>query len=204
MPEIAVADLRTAEDFRRHAKALRERRKMRAPESAPAAPLNAWSLNYYNQAGLRRSAAELIYQVASVVRATGLAIELRPSIRQIQRECASGYGVGFDELTSRRRDMPIVQARQVAMLLSKLLRNDSLPEIGRRFGGRDHTTVLHACRKLEWLGAELGSLLRRSDPLERWVSMCVELYPFSMYRARRKDTAGRFSSVRGDDGTFVA
>jgi len=204
MSEIAVADLRTAEDFRRHAKALRERRERLAAVRTAPEPLNAWSLDYYNQFGRRRCAAELIYQVVSVVRLNGLEIESRPSIRQIQRECASRYDVGFDDLISHRRDLPIVQARQVAMLLSKLLRNDSMPEIGRRFGGRDHTTVLHACRKLAWLGTELETLLRRSDPLERWVSKCVELYPLSVCRAQRKDAVGRFSSVRGANGTFVA
>jgi hypothetical protein len=53
------------------------------------------------------------------------------------------------ELTSSRRKATVVKARQIAMYISKQLTSQSLPEIGRRFGGRDHTTVLHAVRKVE-------------------------------------------------------
>lgn len=62
------------------------------------------------------------------------------------------------ELTSSRRKATVVKARQIAMYISKQLTNQSLPEIGRRFGGRDHTTVLHAVRKVERL-VETDSVL---------------------------------------------
>lgn len=55
------------------------------------------------------------------------------------------------ELTSHRRTASVVRARQISMYLAKTLTEQSLPEIGRRFGGRDHTTVLHAVRKIERL-----------------------------------------------------
>jgi chromosomal replication initiator protein len=57
--------------------------------------------------------------------------------------------VSRQELVSNRRTRVIVKPRQVAMYLAKVMTPRSLPEIGRRFGGRDHTTVLHAIRKIE-------------------------------------------------------
>jgi chromosomal replication initiator protein len=57
----------------------------------------------------------------------------------------------MSDLLSKRRSRSIARPRQVAMSLSKELTNHSLPEIGNAFGGRDHTTVLHACRKIKEL-----------------------------------------------------
>ncbi len=73
----------------------------------------------------------------------------RVRIEDIQRIVARHYNVSKTELLSNRRTRTIVKPRQVAMYLSKVLTPRSLPEIGRRFGGRDHTTVLHAVRKIE-------------------------------------------------------
>jgi len=71
------------------------------------------------------------------------------SIAEIQREVAKHYNIRLDEMHSRRRSRNIVHPRQVAMYLAKNLTSNSYPEIGQYFGGRDHTTVMHAVGKIE-------------------------------------------------------
>ena len=78
------------------------------------------------------------------------------TIERIQRIVAEYYKVKHADMLSRRRSRAIVRPRQVAMCLSRELTSHSLPEIGDRFGGRDHTTVLHACKKV--------ARLREDDP----------------------------------------
>jgi chromosomal replication initiator protein len=73
----------------------------------------------------------------------------RVKIEDIQKIVSRHYNVSKADLLSSRRTRTIVRPRQIAMYLSKTLTPRSLPEIGRRFGGRDHTTVLHAVRKVE-------------------------------------------------------
>jgi chromosomal replication initiator protein len=75
----------------------------------------------------------------------------RVKIEDIQKLVASHYSVSRADILSSRRTAAVVKPRQVAMFLAKVLTLRSLPEIGRRFGGRDHTTVLHAVRKIEAL-----------------------------------------------------
>lgn len=70
------------------------------------------------------------------------------SIDNIQRTVAEYYKIKIADLLSKRRTRSVARPRQVAMALSKEVTNHSLPEIGDAFGGRDHTTVLHACRKI--------------------------------------------------------
>jgi chromosomal replication initiator protein len=78
-----------------------------------------------------------------------LAIQDRQvSIDNIQRTVAEYYNIKISDVLSKRRNRTIARPRQVAMALAKELTNHSLPEIGEAFGGRDHTTVLHACRKI--------------------------------------------------------
>ena len=78
-----------------------------------------------------------------------LAIQDRQvSIDNIQRTVAEYYNIKISDILSKRRNRTIARPRQVAMALAKELTNHSLPEIGDAFGGRDHTTVLHACRKI--------------------------------------------------------
>jgi chromosomal replication initiator protein len=72
-------------------------------------------------------------------------------IENIQKTVADYYKIRIAELHSKRRTRSIARPRQVAMALAKELTNHSLPEIGDSFGGRDHTTVLHAVRKIEEL-----------------------------------------------------
>ena len=70
------------------------------------------------------------------------------SIDNIQRTVAEYYKIKISDILSKRRSRSVARPRQVAMALSKEITNHSLPEIGDAFGGRDHTTVLHACRKI--------------------------------------------------------
>ena len=85
----------------------------------------------------------------------------RIKIEDIQRVVARQYNVSRSDLLSSRRTANVVRPRQVAMYLAKTLTLRSLPEIGRRFGGRDHTTVLHAVRKIEALVAKDVGAVRR-------------------------------------------
>ena len=73
------------------------------------------------------------------------------SIDNIQRTVAEYFNIKMADMLSKRRSRSIARPRQLAMALAKELTNHSLPEVGDAFGGRDHTTVLHACRKIEEL-----------------------------------------------------
>jgi len=73
------------------------------------------------------------------------------SIDNIQKVVAEYYKIKVSDLHSKRRSRSVARPRQVAMAIAKELTNHSLPEIGDAFGGRDHTTVLHACRKVDQL-----------------------------------------------------
>jgi len=91
----------------------------------------------------------------------------RVKIEDIQRVVARQYNVSRSDLLSSRRTANVVRPRQVAMYLAKTLTLRSLPEIGRRFGGRDHTTVLHAVRKIEGLVGSDTGLAQEIEGLKR-------------------------------------
>ncbi len=91
----------------------------------------------------------------------------RVKIEEIQRIVARQYNVSRADLLSSRRTANVVRPRQVAMYLAKTLTLRSLPEIGRRFGGRDHTTVLHAVRKIESLVSTDSALAEEIEILKR-------------------------------------
>jgi chromosomal replication initiator protein len=91
----------------------------------------------------------------------------RVRIEDIQRIVARQYNVSRADLLSSRRTANVVRPRQVAMYLAKVLTLRSLPEIGRRFGGRDHTTVLHAVRKIEALSGNDTALSDEIESLKR-------------------------------------
>jgi len=88
--------------------------------------------------------------LANILRAN----QRRISIDEIQTKVSEHYRIRKAEMTSARRAREVARPRQVAMYLSKQLTPRSLPEIGRRFGGRDHTTVIHAVRRIEQLRSE--------------------------------------------------
>lgn len=88
-------------------------------------------------------------------------------VEAIQRAVIQEYpGITMADLKSARRTAKVVGARQVAMYLAKTLTGRSLPEVGRRFGGRDHTTVLHAVRKIEGLLVKDAELAARVDRIK--------------------------------------
>ena len=74
-----------------------------------------------------------------------------PSIEDIQKKVSEHFSVKMSEMFSARRSKSVVIPRQVAMYLSKELTNLSYPEIGRNFGGKDHTTIIHASKKIDKL-----------------------------------------------------
>ena len=81
-----------------------------------------------------------------------LAIQARQvSVENIQKTTADYYNIKISDILSKRRSRSVARPRQMAMFLSKELTNYSLPEIGESFGGRDHTTVIHACKKINEL-----------------------------------------------------
>ncbi len=82
--------------------------------------------------------------------------QVRPTVDKIQKATIAQFGISMDDLLSKRRARTIARPRQIAMYVCKKLTTRSLPDIGRRFGGRDHTTVIHAVKKIEEL--------RASDP----------------------------------------
>ena len=91
----------------------------------------------------------------------------RVRIDDILRTVSKHYGVNRGDLLSGRRNRSIVRPRQIGMYLAKLLTSRSLPEIGRRFGNRDHTTVLHAIRKIEQLMNDDNQLREEIELLKR-------------------------------------
>ncbi len=94
----------------------------------------------------------------------------RVRIEDIQRIVSRHYNVSRQEMISNRRTRTIVKPRQIAMFLAKTMTPRSFPEIGRRFGGRDHTTVLHAVRKIENLLQEDNKLSHEVELLRRLIS----------------------------------
>jgi chromosomal replication initiator protein len=93
-------------------------------------------------------------EVQAILRPHLRAGEKRITIDDIQKATSEHYGMKQVDLLSERRNRAIARPRQAAMWLAKQLTTRSLPDIGRRFGGRDHTTVLHAVRRIEALRAE--------------------------------------------------
>jgi chromosomal replication initiator protein len=95
------------------------------------------------------------------------ASERRVTIDEIQRRVAEFFNVRIGDMLSARRARSVARPRQIAMYLSKQLTTRSLPEIGRKFGGRDHTTVIHAVKKIEQLRGEDPALDEDVDLLRR-------------------------------------
>ena len=129
---------------------LRRKPELTVVEPAPPAPAAAAALPL--GIGTPEPTYELVYAPTSTVPPMPPAL----SIRTIQRAVCEHYGVRLIDLPSERRTKAIVLSRQVAVWLSRRLMTHSLPEIGHHFGDRDHTTVLHAVRRIDQL--------RQSDP----------------------------------------
>jgi chromosomal replication initiator protein len=93
----------------------------------------------------------------------------RISIEDIQKHVATHYNIKVSDMHSARRSRAVARPRQVAMYLSKKLTSKSLPEIGRKFGGKDHTTVMHAVKRIEELMAADSEMARDVELIERIV-----------------------------------
>lgn len=94
--------------------------------------------------------------------------EGRLTINGIKRVVCKHFGISHDDIISQRRDHKVQRPRMVAIYLSRAFTPHSLPEIGRKFGNRDHTTILHSIRKA-------GSLLDAGDPLSRDIEYLREV-----------------------------
>ncbi len=101
--------------------------------------------------------------LADILRAS----EQRVTVEEIQRKVAEHYNVRLADIIGPKRMRTIARPRQVAMYLSKELTSRSLPEIGRRFGGRDHTTIMHGVRKIDSLRGSDRQLAEDLDLLRR-------------------------------------
>ena len=93
----------------------------------------------------------------------------RITIEEIQKKVAEHYNIRVADMHSARRARQVARPRQVAMYLAKQLTARSLPEIGRKFGGRDHTTVMHAVKKIEELSAGDSSFAEDVELLRRMI-----------------------------------
>lgn len=127
------------------AAALSEKKSIR-PRDASASTVAAQGDLPLDQSGLSLPPMkELWFSIEAVTTIKTL------RIREIQIAVCNRYGLTLQELVAERRFRPLVRTRQVAMYLCSALTGKSLPAIGRSFGGKDHTTVLHAIRKVKTL-----------------------------------------------------
>ena len=111
-------------------------------------------------------------------------IKAEPAISVICVEVRRQFGVEKMDFLSARRNQKFVVPRQVAMALCKRLTRKSLPEIGRRMGGRDHTTILHGCRRLQPVIDAVAARLEPNASISDWVAAMkdeVRVTPFGRY-----------------------
>jgi chromosomal replication initiator protein len=91
----------------------------------------------------------------------------RVTIEEIQKKVAEYFKIRLTDMSSARRARAVARPRQVAMYLAKQITQRSLPEIGRRFGNRDHTTVMHACSRVSELMGRDAALAEDVELLRR-------------------------------------
>jgi chromosomal replication initiator protein len=93
--------------------------------------------------------------------------ERKVTVEEIQRKVAEHYNIRLSDMIGPKRQRTIARPRQIAMYLAKSLTTRSLPDIGRRFGGRDHTTIMHGVRKVEELRSTDSQLAEDLELLRR-------------------------------------
>ena len=93
------------------------------------------------------------------------------TIEAIQKEVASYFGLKISDLRSAKRHKAVARPRQIAMWLSRKLTSSSFPEIGQRFGGKDHSTVIAACKKIEKLSETDLAVKTAVDTLQRQLQL---------------------------------
>jgi chromosomal replication initiator protein len=116
--------------------------------------------NLFNRPITLETTQELLHDILK-------AHDRRVTIDEIQKRVAEHYNLRIGDMTSARRARAVARPRQVAMFLAKQLTSRSLPEIGKKFGNRDHTTVMHACSRITELMAADGALAEDVDLLRR-------------------------------------
>ena len=94
------------------------------------------------------------------------------SINSIQEQVASYFNLTLSDMTSSRRSISIARPRQIAMFLCKDITSFSYPEIGKAFGGKDHTTVIHAVKKIVSLSSEDLQLQNQLKSLKKIIISC--------------------------------
>lgn len=120
--------------------------------------------------------SELVGSLITIEGAQGLLQDLlrandrRASVEDIQRKVAEHYNIRISDMHSPRRARMVARPRQIAMYLAKALTEHSLPEIGRKFGGRDHTTIMHGVRRIEELILTDRNLKENVDLLKRAIA----------------------------------
>jgi len=122
-------------------------------------------------ANAKLTGTDITLDFARVALADLLAVQAKlVTIENIQKTVAEYYNIRLSDLSAKSRSRSIARPRQIAMALSKELTNKSLPEIGKAFGGRDHTTVMHACRKVPELCEEDAAIREDYVNLSRTLS----------------------------------
>lgn len=124
----------------------------------------------------------------------------RPTVREIQHRVARHYGVAEVEMTSNRTGRAQVRPRQIAMYLTRHCTHHSLPKIGLLFGGRDHTTVIHACRKVEELMKRDGTLAVEIEALSGELTRgpaSLAKRAREVCRTRRADIEAEIEGLKG-------
>ena len=142
------------EEIAKAAKALREAKALAAEREALARA--EWD-------AMLRRAVDQYHSNAAL-----LPLSSKKRSTQIIEEVSAYCGLGVLDLKSSRRSAQLVWPRQVGMWLCKRFTLDSLPEIGRRFGGRDHTTVLHSCRKIQMAADAVSN---SDDSVAGWLAV---------------------------------
>jgi len=164
---LAILKARAEDYCRKHANAIiPDETLARIADLEDATPRDL--LGYFNNltvhVGLTQNPVALNAAVSTIL---SRGCTRRISIEDIQRKIADFYKLDPREFQSAQRSRRVARPRQVAMFLARTITERSLPEIGRRFGGRDHTTVLHACRRIAALCEEDPTFAQEIEFLKR-------------------------------------
>jgi hypothetical protein len=150
MSLVETRELRTGAEVIANARQVRARLyALKAPARAVAPPPPPKPISYISD----DEYVMLMGMVKNATPALLLPHPSKPSVQSIQDAVCRHFGIPRGDFLSHRRTASVVLPRQIAMYLAKTLTLRSFPEIGRLFGGRDHTTILHAVRKIEGLVA---------------------------------------------------
>jgi hypothetical protein len=112
-------------------------------------------------------------------------MEVLFKIKEIQRAVCTVYNISFNDLISARRVATLVEPRHVAIMLVNHLTKLSMPEIGRRFGGRDHTTILYAIRKLDFILPEVIKNVQTDATPIQWVYVAKNVFDRSVLKKKK-------------------